>query len=94
MIKRLVPTSQYKKDLKRFLNQPKKLAALRQILILLENGEPIPEEYYPHMLHHDYEGCWECHIQGDFLLVWISDEFISLVRLGSHSELFGNGRKK
>ena len=31
----------------------------------------------------------ECHIGGDFLLIWIEDDIISLVRLGSHSELFG-----
>lgn len=36
-------------------------------------------------------GHMECHIENDFLLIWLdldSDE-ISLVRLGSHSELFG-----
>ena len=35
-------------------------------------------------------GCMECHIEGDFLLIWIDEETetIELVRLGSHSELF------
>ncbi|MGI6232972.1 MAG: type II toxin-antitoxin system YafQ family toxin [Prevotella sp.] len=94
MKKRLHPTSQYKKDFKRYLNQPKKLMALQKILVCLENGKPIPEENHPHQLHNDYADCWECHIQGDFLLIWINDEVIELVRLGSHSELFGNGRKK
>lgn len=48
------------------------------------------------MLINDYSGCMECHIQGDFLLIWIdhiTDE-IDLVRLGSHSELFGKGLKR
>ena len=42
-------------------------------------------------LHGDYKGCMECHIQGDFLLIWIDNvnDIIKLVRLGSHSELFG-----
>lgn len=57
MKKKLHPTSQYKKDLKRYLNQPKKLEALRLVLVSLENGEPIPEENFPHPLHHDFEGC-------------------------------------
>ena len=42
------------------------------------------------MLTGNYAGHMECHIEGDFLLIWFdpnSDE-ISLVRLGSHSELF------
>lgn len=94
MKRKLHPTSQYKKDLKRFINQPKKLIALQQILIRLENGEPIPDEHSPHMLHNDYEGCLECHIQGDFLLIWMDGDIIDLLRLGSHSELFGNGRKR
>ena len=42
------------------------------------------------MLHGNYQGCMECHIQGDFLLIWIDPDtdIIELVRLGSHSELF------
>lgn len=33
----------------------------------------------------------ECHIKGDFLLIWYDKEsgIIKLVRIGSHSELFG-----
>ena len=48
------------------------------------------------MLTSDYAGCMECHIQGDFLLIWIDQTTndIDLVRLGSHSELFGKGAKR
>jgi mRNA-degrading endonuclease YafQ of YafQ-DinJ toxin-antitoxin module len=28
---------------------------------------PPLSEYQPHMLHSNYQGCMECHIQGDFL---------------------------
>ena len=37
------------------------------------------------------KGCMECHINSDFLLIWIDEarDIIELVRLGSHSELFG-----
>lgn len=36
------------------------------------------------------------HIESDTLLIWFDKEhdIIELVRLGSHSELFGKGRKK
>lgn len=90
-MKRLKPTSRYKKDYKRFRNNPKKLKKLFEILRRLENEIPIPSEYDPHMLTGDYKGYMECHIEGDFLLIWLdpdTDE-IDLVRLGSHSELFG-----
>lgn len=90
-MKALQPTTKYRKDLKRFAKNPKKLDALRDVLEMLKNEQPIPAEYKPHMLHGDYKGCMECHIQGDYLLVWFDPDtdIIELVRLGTHSELFG-----
>ena len=90
-MKILQPTTQYRKDLKRYRHQRRKLKALSDILNKLKNGEPIPAEYFPHKLHGNYKGCLECHIEDDFLLIWIDEErnIIELVRLGSHSELFG-----
>ena len=95
-MKTLRPSTQYKKDYKRFRNNPNKLKALLEVLRLLENELPIPAIYKPHMLTSDYAGCMECHIQGDFLLIWIDQTTndIDLVRLGSHSELFGKGAKR
>lgn len=95
-MKKLKPSTQYKKDLKRIRNNPKKAEALLKILNLLENDVEIPKEYCPHPLVGDYAGCMECHIEGDFLLIWIDDESneIYLVRLGSHSELFGKGVRR
>ena len=95
-MKLLKPSTQYKKDLKRIRNNPKKGEALLEVLNMLKNEIPIPNEYKPHMLTNDYAGCMECHIQGDFLLIWIDQETneIDLVRLGSHSELFGKGVKR
>lgn len=84
-------STQFRKDLKRYKNKPLKLNALKEVLEMLKNDLPIPAEYYPHMLHGEYKGCMECHVQGDFLLIWFDEEndIIELVRLGSHSELFG-----
>lgn len=95
-MKRLKPSTQYKKDIKRISNNPKKLESLLVITKMLKNEEPIPAEYKPHGLKGDYEGCMECHIEGDFLLIWLDPETdeIYLVRLGSHSELFGKGKRR
>mgnify|MGYP003548766232 FL=1 len=92
-MKQIIPTTQYKKDLKRYANQRKKMEALLEILRCLANEEPIPENCRPHMLTGQYKGCMECHIGGDFLLIWIEDDIISLIRLGSHSELFGQKKR-
>lgn len=90
-MKKIQPTTQYKKDLKRYKNKPKKLEALKEVILMLKDGIPIPPEYHPHPLQGNYKGCIECHIQGDFLLIWIDEEndIIELVRLGTHSELYG-----
>ncbi|MCM1037441.1 MAG: type II toxin-antitoxin system YafQ family toxin [Bacteroides sp.] len=84
-------SSQYKKDAKRYRNQPKKMEKVAEILRMLRDDIPIPQEYSPHMLKGDYKGCMECHVEGDFLLVWIdeTENQIGVLRLGSHSELFG-----
>ncbi len=89
-MKKIFPSGQYKKDLKRYLHQPAKLEALGQIIDMLANEQPIPARYKPHMLLGQYKGCMECHVQGNFLLIWLDEErnIIELVRLGTHSELF------
>jgi len=89
-MKKIFPSGQYKKDYKRYRNQPHKIVALAKIIDMLANDQPIPAEYLPHRLHGQYKGCMECHIGGDFLLIWIDEtnDIIELVRLGSHSELF------
>lgn len=90
-MKKLHPTTQYKKDYKRFRNNPKKIEKLMLILNMLQSETPVPAEYCPHMLTGNYAGYMECHIEGDFLLIWFDRETdqIDLVRLGSHSNLFG-----
>lgn len=90
-MKTVLRSTRFKKDFKRFLNQPGKVQALLNIVRHLEQTGRVPAEYDPHWLHGIYEGCMECHIQSDFLLIWIDEDqqTIRLLRLGSHHELFG-----
>lgn len=83
-------TTQYKKDFKKYRNQPKKLQKLLTVLRLLENEEELPSQLKVHSLIGQYKDCLECHIEGDFLLIWLDEanDIVKLVRLGSHSELF------
>jgi len=43
------------------------------------------------MLSGNYKGFMECHVEDNFLLIWIDEtsDVIKLVRLGTHHELFG-----
>lgn len=91
-MKEIKASNRFKKDLKRFANQPKKL---RELYYFVENylqtGVPIPAKYRAHRLSGDYAGHMECHIEGDYLLIWVDENtnVVKLIRLGSHSELFG-----
>ena len=45
----------------------------------------------PHKLAGEYAGCWECHMQPDWLLIWRQNDLeleLILVDTGSHSDLF------
>ena len=91
-MKEIAAAKSFKKDLKRFANQPKKLQALYDFVDrYLRTGPPIPSKFRAHMLQGEYNGFMECHIGGDYLLIWVDEEadIVKLIRLGSHSELFG-----
>ena len=84
-------STRYKKDIKRYANQQDKLDALYRIVWLLEQDKPIPREYNPHILKGRYKGCWECHIQPDWLMIWEQEDAqlrLILVDTGTHSDLF------
>lgn len=89
-MKTLKVTSRFKKDLKRIQNNPRRIANVEAVLKLLRDTGTVPKHYCPHMLTGDYAGCMECHIENDYLLIWIdeAEQVIKLLRLGSHSELF------
>ena len=88
----IIPTSIYKKELKKYKKQPKKFDKIEKIVqILMEKGsEGIPFRY-PHLLTGNYKGCMKCHIEPDLLLIWKQyeeEKLITLNRVGTHSELF------
>ena len=87
MRKQLKKSTQFKKDLKRYLHQPSKLLALKTVTLALQETGHVPQEYQPHM----HQGFMECHVEDNFLLIWIDEtsDIIKLVRLGTHHELFG-----
>ena len=50
---------------------------------MLENEEELPKELRAHRLAGKYKDCIECHIEGDFLLIWFDENsnIIELLRL-------------
>ena len=92
-MKQIHYSSKFKKDFKKYRLFPYKVTALDKVLRLLMMEQPLPKEYKAHILKGNFKGCWECHIEDDYLLIWIDDDMIELLRLGSHTELFSKNRK-
>ena len=59
------------------------------MLLLIANDAPLGSEWLDHALKGDWADHWECHIGGDFLLIYqVEGNAINFVRAGTHSELF------
>ena len=87
-------STSFKKDLKSISKYPQKLKKVTEVLSILKdkgvNG--IPKKMKPRLLTGNYKGSLECHIEPDLLIIWVEyeeEKEISLLRLGSHAELFG-----
>lgn len=66
------------------------LQVLRDVMRKLIAGEELRPNRRPHPLKGEYADCMECHLGGDWLLVWrATPEEIVFVRTGSHDDLFG-----
>ena len=82
-------TSQFKKDYKTAVKRGLKISLLKEIVLLLADGQPLPEKNKDHALTGDWKGYRECHIEPDWLLVYriFEDKLIlSLTGTGTHSD--------
>ena len=92
MNRTLKPTSQYKRDLKHFKHEKKLISDLTRVIADLAADIPIGPAFRDHDLHNNWEGCRECHIRPDVLLIYRKEDkelsILALERFGSHSNLF------
>lgn len=86
----------FQKDYERLLRSGRfDLRALKQVMsLLIANDEPLGPEWLDHPLKGEWSGYRECHVGGDFLLIYKVDEdsgkggAIIFVRTGTHADLF------
>ena len=82
-------TTQFKRDAKLSKKRGKDSGKLEEIIDLLLEERPIPEKHRDHPLSGNYKDHRECHIEPDWLLIYIKGKtYIKLVRTGTHSDLF------
>ncbi len=85
----LIYEKRFEKDLLKVIKRGKDLQKLREVTALLKSEQPLPAKNYNHKLKGPLAGCWKCHLEPDWLLVYkkTATEII-LSRTGTHSDLF------
>ena len=84
-------TSKFKKDYKLIKKRELNVNLLKQVVFKIANEIPLEEKHKDHELTGEYKGFRECHIQPDWLLIYLIEDqtlTLTLTRTGSHADLF------
>ena len=87
----LVLTGKFKKGLKLAKKRGLNIKLLDDIVEKLLHGIPLEEKHRDHELKGKYKGFQECHIQPDWLLIYLLENDVltlTLVDTGTHADLF------
>ncbi len=84
-------TTQFDRDKTKAHKQGRDIARLTEVMEKLVKEQPLEAKYCDHPLKGDWKGFRDCHVMGDWVLIYKIDKEkkkIVFARLGSHSELF------
>lgn len=87
----LALTGKFKKNLKLAKKRGLSVPLLDSIVEKLLHGISLEDKYRDHALSGNYKGYRECHIQPDWLLIYLIEDDIltlTLVDTGTHADLF------
>lgn len=68
-----------------------KAEKLAEVVKILEQEKQLPPKYQDYALLGNYNGCRECHISPDWLLIYKIEKdrlVLSLMHTGTYSDLF------
>lgn len=82
--------NRFKKDFARWIKDTPLEGEFVDLLQALASGSTLAAHYRDHPLSGPWRGCRDCHLRGDVVLIYERNaKYIRLIRIGSHSELFG-----
>jgi mRNA interferase YafQ len=87
----LKTTTRYRKDYKLAIRRGLDIILLDEVVQTLLEEKPLDPKHRDHPLIGDYAGFRECHILGDWLLVYAVDKgrlILTASRTGTHSDIF------
>ena len=86
----LVPKTQVRKDVRRLSSSGLSSQKLVDVIKTLQEGKSLDAKHRDHALTGPWKHFRECHLQGDWLLIYQKTETeLILVRTGFPSALFG-----
>ena len=89
MRKEVITRASFRRDVRRGIRRGLDVSRLWRIVDMLADGVPLPENARRHPLVGNWAGYWECHIGGNWLLVWSEDaDAIYLDSTGTHDDIF------
>lgn len=87
----LIFSKKFKKSLKLAKKRGLDISLLNFVVEKLLNGIPLEDKYRDHELKGEFAGFRECHIQPDWLLIYLVENDVltlTLVDTGTHADLF------
>ena len=93
-MRRIEPTTAFRRDFEREKRGQHRRdidSLVSEVVSLLAEDKPLSEKNRDHGLSGGWRDHRECHLKPDLLLIYRKPDaqVLQLVRLGSHSELFG-----
>ncbi len=88
---KLALSGKFKKSLKRAQKRGLDISLMDSVVEDLLHGIPLNAKYNDHALKGKWNGFRECHIQPDWLLIYLIEDDIltlTLVDTGTHADLF------
>ncbi len=86
---KLKTTTRFEKDYRKAGKSGKDMTRLKRVMTWIANEQTLPMELRDHKMIGNYQGRRECHLSGDWLLIYkLEDDTVIFERTGSHSELF------
>ena len=91
MVYELLKTSRFKAGVKLARKRGLDISLLEDVIEKLRLDQPLEAKHRNHELSGKFKGAWECHIQPDWLLLYLKDNgvlVLTLIDTGTHSDIF------
>lgn len=91
MVYELIKTSRFKAGVKLARKRGLDISLLEDAIEKLRLDQPLEAKHRNHELTGNFKGVWECHIQPDWLLLYLKDNgvlVLTLVDTGTHCDIF------